>query len=843
MRRLATLVASISFVLTTFLWPCFGQTPENQASGTTVRNGIRIALSNDGMNFRETKKVLVSDAAAPSIVRLKDGRLLAYFDKSVLSARPGTVITGVSESADNGITWSAWQPVKFKGSIDRLQGLTRGQTLLNEKDEIELVMSARVSPEANAAAGKYKDDQLLLVMRSRDGREFRVSSHTRIKIEFNKRMAGPVYGFIGDDRHVFFDSPATVADESARPVAGHYMARREGKFVRAAAPRAEQINFDGAMLAVDAGSRLYFSRGGKVLSATSKNGRDWKLDSGVRFPSGTSPAVTRMRDGTYLMLYVSPVDDGKRGEDLSAESPMNSLARQANDAQFDALRQRITDDGAEASQPVPTEVGVVMALGAMGELGDTVNAGWEDSPEERYGFTSQEVVEPTDDYGFAPKPDFVNKIDYYDWYRKQMLAETTDNSYEYYSQFIQQANDAPGAKPEFPQASGMFSDADYEGPPGPWDPATHPEWAASDEAYRDLMSKFRDATRHSGYASPAEPSSRGEDYPDALLMEMLLPNLGGHRSLAKVTMENAWRADGGEVSQERMRDAMETILRGANHMSQGGTLIEHLVGIAERGLVHRNAMWSLKNEVFDEQGLQSTLDTLRSFDRGGHDPARFLRGEHAFGMDISQYLFEPPSPGEPPAIDLDRVNYVGGFIDGGADRKAQFANMTADDGRATVEAFDSYYRTLTDQMRVGYPNVRGADLDATTEDFLHTSPLTETLVPSLSRAYKLQARNEASRRATQLAYATHLFKAKNGHWPTSLNDLPAEYANDVRTDPFTGGDFGYRVDANGPQIYSMSEDGIDGGGVHSDRWDDEITNDAGSDDYVFYPPQMPKRSK
>ena len=57
----------------------------------------------------------------------------------------------------------------------------------------------------------------------------------------------------------------------------------------------------------------------------------------------------------------------------------------------------------------------------------------------------------------------------------------------------------------------------------------------------------------------------------------------------------------------------------------------------------------------------------------------------------------------------------------------------------------------------------------------------------------------------------------------------------MRTDPFTGGQFGYRVDASGPVIYSLSENGQDDGGRHSARWDDEKNGD--SDDFVFWPVQ------
>ena len=110
-------------------------------------------------------------------------------------------------------------------------------------------------------------------------------------------------------------------------------------------------------------------------------------------------------------------------------------------------------------------------------------------------------------------------------------------------------------------------------------------------------------------------------------------------------------------------------------------------------------------------------------------------------------------------------------------------------------------------------------------------------MPSLSRAYTLSTRVEASRRATQLTYEVHLFKARNGRWPASLDELPLQAGDKSRTDPFSGGDFRYRLTEAGPTIYSLSENGRDDGGVHSPRWNDEVKSDADSDDFVFWPPQ------
>jgi hypothetical protein len=163
--------------------------------------------------------------------------------------------------------------------------------------------------------------------------------------------------------------------------------------------------------------------------------------------------------------------------------------------------------------------------------------------------------------------------------------------------------------------------------------------------------------------------------------------------------------------------------------------------------------------------------------------------------------------------------------------------MTRADVEETVQVADRLYRTLGAQMQAGYPTYRAADIDELCAEAAGHNSFTQMLVPALSRAHVLHARAETSRRATHLAFAINLFEKQNGRWPESLDELPAEHVADVRTDPFSGGDFQYRIDEKGPRLYSASENGVDDGGVHSKKWDDEITNDEGSDDHVFWPVQ------
>ena len=197
-------------------------------------------------------------------------------------------------------------------------------------------------------------------------------------------------------------------------------------------------------------------------------------------------------------------------------------------------------------------------------------------------------------------------------------------------------------------------------------------------------------------------------------------------------------------------------------------------------------------------------------------------------------MYWPSEPGGEPTFDADRAPQWFDFND---ETIESLRSVGAEDVRETIRQIDIYHRELGELMSIGYPEARAPDLDAVAEKHIPTNPITELFLPALSRVHTLRARSEASRRATQLAYATHLFKHRNGRWPESLGELDADFGPEMLTDPFTGDHFGYQLTKEGPRIYSLSENARDDGGVHSRRWEDKVENDADSDDYVFWPPQ------
>lgn len=270
-------------------------------------------------------------------------------------------------------------------------------------------------------------------------------------------------------------------------------------------------------------------------------------------------------------------------------------------------------------------------------------------------------------------------------------------------------------------------------------------------------------------------------------------------------------------------------------MDEGLTIIEDLVATAERALVQENARWALKRGVFSGDQLVSALDTLERLDRNDDDPVRYLHFEHAAVMDVTQYIYGPFHPDGGPKVNGARLESVLSTAGAVGEQEERLTALRDDDAHATVEAMTAHYRELAVRMRIGYPEYRAADISAVTARYLHATPLTEVFLPNLGRLHQLRARAEASRRATQLAMAVHIFEEEHGHFPQSLDELPEEYDQQVHIDPFTGEPFGYRVDENGPTIYTAGENGIDDGGIHSPRWDDDPVD--GSDDYVFWPPQ------
>jgi hypothetical protein len=756
------------------------------------------------------QQVFLRNASSPDLERLPDGTLLAMFDfRSDGDAEEMRI--GVATSEDEGRSWSAVKRLKITDRTGSPVHARHADVHPLSDGRVRLYFTTDAPKTRRAGGEKPKPACVIRSAIARDGGRYRVEHDMGLRFHDLPDAFAAAVGF--KSRTHLYVSPGVLTradkDDKADNSVRHAIARDGRRFARVAPIDVEDDVSIGSIVSLDDGLRAYGSSEKGIRSMVSDDGAKWKLEPGVRLPRASDPAVTRLKDGSFLMLFVSPA-----GREIVEAASLVEVSEPIDDASLPASGKEIP--GGEAGEAADSE----SADGAENAAAE-VNA-----------------------LGFAPTPDFQTDVDYVHWYGEQALEKPEDNAYDAYAEFMPGPDDQPGDKPDWPIFKDMFNDGTYEGPPAPWSPTEHPDWEESNLNVQKVLERFRDATARPGYAcrSGLGPDEMGPpEEGERLLINLLLPHLGPHRTLARATLADAWRTQNSKVSPDRMIGAWKTVLRGAGQLGRGATLIESLVGIAERNHVQLNARWALKHKVFDDAELETALQTLRQYDQDVEDPVRWVRGEHASALDITQYLFSPPDANGQPSINLERVERIQRIIgedgDGGVTID-DFTELGPDDARAAVDAFNAHYRELAEQLRIGYPDVRASDLEATESNTIDASPpLTRMLLPSMSRYHKQRTRTEASRRATQLAYATHLYHARNGRWPQSLDELPANLGDTMLTDPFTGRRFGYRVTEDGPTIYSLSENGVDNGGVHSSRWDDKVENSRGSDDFVFWPPQ------
>ena len=798
--------------------PAWGQhSPPRAAPAGSPVSVLRIARSTDGLEFADTGEVLTHNASAPDLILLPNDHLLAVFDYQDGSIEGGQSVLAASRSTDDGRAWSRPRPIVLAGMGTNAAPAAHGDLVLTPSGLVRLYFTTSDETGYNRGPGTKC---FVACAVTRNGIDYELDRQVRLDCE-RAADVHPSTVPMGSQLGLFVVGLSETREGGA---GGRVMTRQfispDGRRFRPG-PRVRWTGFIGNVIETDRGVlRMFLSGRGDVRSMSSTDGFRWRREPGVRVRNASDPAVIQLRSGEYLMLYCTELDA------RSADLPQMARASTPENDGGDAGARSSADGSTESTVWSPFTLAHVNS-----ELGD-------DFADDRNAWPDENDDGIYDT--FAPVPDLQSRFDYLQWYSDNLVPAGEDNAFESYRDLMMDPREAP----EW-QFRDMFHDDDFDGPPGPWDHADHPEWEESYEASQELMAQFREASMDPRpYASPVMFMNDGvlEESPvgERTLIEISLPGLAGCRHLAKATLAQAWRTENGLVDPEGMRESWQTVLGNVGHLRQGATLIEGLVGLAERTLVERNAQWALTHGVFDSADeIEASLRILQEYDTPDSDPGHWLSGEHAMAMDTAQWLVTPAEPGGEPRVNPERARRLAEMVSLGDSEEtaAAFQDLTPDEIREAVDVADTHYRELQESWRTGYPEVRSPDLGAATEQRASSNRLLKEFLPSLSRAYQLEARGEASRRATQLAYGVHLFQAREGRWPGSLSELPDEDAWDVRTDPFTGEDFGYQLTADGPTIYSLSENATDDGGIHSPRWADGITNEAVSDDHVLWPPQ------
>ncbi len=416
----------------------------------------------------------------------------------------------------------------------------------------------------------------------------------------------------------------------------------------------------------------------------------------------------------------------------------------------------------------------------------------------------------------VPQPDPAHPVNYIDWMKSQVEVE------------------GPAAHTAYQAAIDAF--VPFDGDQELYDKAMggDPEALASEPikawlaANAGPMLNFGYATEMNYRGMPIKAESR-----DSPLYSILLPHLGPMRTLSKaIAMQgHAFENAGDFTSADR---SYLQIMRGGAQTSQGPTLIENLVGVAQQALASESMLDSFAK---DEKGTRDFAQLAADLEKN-YQPVRTtaatMQGERAMLLDVVQrsYNYDPDSNsydvspeglrslGE--LVSISDAKNVGGKL-------LMSAQLVTTGFQGMRDSVNEHYDQITAAAAAPYQESRRqfADIEAkiSSPEFRLTNPLMATMLPSLSRAAELNTRAETRRRATLTVANLMAYRQQNGEFPETLDALGK---GNLTSDPWSGQPFAYRRDQNGNfTLYSLGKNAVDDGSVHDPKGE--------SNDYLFWP--------
>lgn len=781
------------------------------ASQPSAATAVKVALSNDGFKFEPTGDVFLRSAAAPQLIRLPKGDLLAVFEYAGPAASAGKPSLWATRSKDDGKSWLPPRPIQLEGlpdDADKMQ-IARPELIVMPNGMVRLFCCA--SETETSRRKREKTATYILTATTRNGLTYQLEQRAIVECPGVESARPAAFWAAKQMVLLVAGESESKSGQTARSGMVQQFLSTDGRtFSRP--DRAKLAGEVGHVLRIDEHHyRMYITDGTEIHSRMSNDGIRWRDEAGVCLQNGSAAAVAPLGGKKYLMLYCAAGGGSKdaKAPELAASPPVGE-----------------GEDGGRPGSPTSANTSA------------TDRKGWDSFDLDHTSDELAAVAAPGDasdlDARCPPFPDFINHFDYRGWF-EQNLPPADQNAYYAYGDPQSFAEIAWAALPH------MLNSQTHAGPPVPWSPSDHPDWEATSQQIQQYLPQFKaGATSSLDYGTPIRfPENMPAE--DQLLVNMTLPGLSGFRQMTKATLADAWRAPDGAVSPDTMREAFEVCLGNAHQLSSGACLIERLVGFAERNLVNEHARWALRHNVFSTPDqLEATLNLLKQKDLPITDPAGWITMEQAWVREAAQYVFKLGENGKPATVDAERLKKLAALAQGTTPDKVELTtellNTTTEQAKETLTEIDAYYRYMDQVWSSSFPGPAIDNTDKLAQEIRERDPVAGSVLASGHRAYEMMMRAEAGRRATQLVYGVELFKARNGRYPTTLDELPAEHVTDVRTDPFSTRDFVYRLTDSGPLIYSTSNNGSDDGGVHSNNWGNR-EDGTQSDDYVFWPPQ------
>lgn len=276
-------------------------TGADESSGveTPGRRRLMTATSADGVTFARTGEIVTDQANVPDMVMDADGTLYLYFSGWEVGDRQNAL--GVAVSEDQGTTWTFHQ-VTIAGGPDMTHSGDPDVVLL--EDGTFRLYSTFALPKTTTQAIFFSD--------SEDGIAF---DYGGIAFQSSPAALDSNTYLVGDTWHMYTLVGETIDSYHATSDDGIAFERQSRDAFEIRGQKMVMSN----VLPFEGGYRMYgfAPRAADIRSFWSTDGETWAAEDGVRLSLDASggleseyvkdPAVIRLEDGTYLMVYVTQI--------------------------------------------------------------------------------------------------------------------------------------------------------------------------------------------------------------------------------------------------------------------------------------------------------------------------------------------------------------------------------------------------------------------------------------------------------------------------------------------------------------------------------------------------------
>lgn len=322
-------------------------------------------------------------------------------------------------------------------------------------------------------------------------------------------------------------------------------------------------------------------------------------------------------------------------------------------------------------------------------------------------------------------------------------------------------------------------------------------WLKENNSAIDLT---RQATAKPDYYMPW--MTAGEE--EVAITTLLLPNLAPQRLLARMlAVEGTYLQAQGQA--DAALENYLTMQRMGNHLGNGQTMIESLVGIAVGNLAEQGFMRVSESGSASPQAMQSAVAELERLSTSSLNWERMIESERRFGEGYVDDLIE--SSPRSWIVGVDGMSPSGRQSEptGWSELARRLKRLYLPD-RAVKDQLRHHYDVMA---KAGKPREDGTVVMLDEEDLFRRIPVwnapARMALPSFSRVFELVLMARGNLERAKLSLAINRYRAEHGQVPSSLSALAPQYVASIPPDPMTGYDFEYQPDAAAKSGYKGLE--------------------------------------